>query len=315
MPIQIIDHTFRPWLARKRQENGAATYSQDIVDVLIPELVEHLQEDHPATDVLISTAPPLAQVEDPYILCDRPELVIQFLHTYPYKECMRPINSLLNRFPQSKVILITAYLSYDTRINQWAKEEQLDHRVKSVFIPMFIQPDEIQKAVGKRHFRKDPDEKRIIYFGNLYQAKMPEYHRLRQGLERAGWTVDVISKSRLNGQNPILSQEESWKLISQYQYGIGVGRCALEMYQLGLKVLISGEHWGGLCMDSEDYFIQQRTNFNGRTITGTRDLEEALELLPLSGGDFPIQFIPLCFPANWIKEEVEKLVLPALVTG
>lgn len=308
MPIQIIDHTFRPWLARKRQENGAATYSQDIVDVLIPELVEHLQEDHPATDVLISTAPPLAQVEDPYILHDRPELVIQFLHTYRYRDPMAPVSALLNRFPHSKVILITAYLSYDTRINQWAKDQELQHRLKSVFVPMFIQPEKIQEAVGRTYFKHDPGDKRIIYFGNLYKAKSQEYLRIRQGLERAGWKVDVISRSHLNGQNPLLTQTDSWKLISQYRYGIGVGRCALEMYQLGLKVLISGEHWGGLCMDSDDYFTQQRTNFNGRVITGTRDLQEALELLPLSGDDFPIQFLPLDYPAMEIIKVAAELL-------
>lgn len=304
MSIQIIDHTFRPWVARKRQENGAATYSRDILDVLIPRLTEDLHGHHPDRDILISTAPPLAQVADPYLLHDRPELVIQFLHTYPYQDPMEPIKALLNRFPDSKVILVTAYLAYEIRINLWAIDQELQHRVKSVFVPMFIQPEQILNQVGRRWLRHDKSEKRIIYFGNLYKAKSQEYYRIRQGLERAGWKVDVISKSRLNGMGPELARVDIWKLISQYRYGIGVGRCALELYTLGLKILISGEHWGGLCMDTSDFYIQQKTNFNGRVITSTRDIEDALDLLPVS-------FIPGLSetnPSNGLSESImEKL--------
>lgn len=308
MSIQIIDHTFRPWLARKRQENGAATYSKDIQEVLIPRLTEYFQEHNPELDILISTAPPLAQVEDPYILHDRPELVIQFLHTYPYRNPMEPINAMLNRFPDSKVILVTAYVAYEIRINQWAKAQGLTDRVKPVFVPMFIQPENILEAVGKRWYKHDPFEKRIIYFGNLYRAKSQEYYRIRQGLERAGWKVDVISKSRFNGTGPVLEQADTWKLISQYRYGIGVGRCALEMYTLGLKVLISGEHWGGLCMDTNDCYTQQKTNFNGRVITGSRDLEEALQLLPDSRDGVEFQQHPFAHASKWVIMAADQLL-------
>lgn len=308
MSIQIIDHTYGPWLAKKRQENGAATYSEDIVEVLIPDLTEDLNQLYPDTNILISTAPPLAKVETQHIVHDQQDLIIQFLHTYPYRNSMDPIEETLTCFPNSKIILVTAYLTYETRINQWAKDRGQDHQLKAVFIPMFIQPKKIMETVGKIDFKNSPDQKRIIYFGNLYKAKASEYHRLRNYLERAGWQVDVISKSRLNDKGPILSRKDIWTLISYYRYGIGVGRCALEMYQLGLKVLISGEHWGGLCMDCDDYFTQQRTNFNGRLITGTRDLEEALELLPVSDDDYPIQYIPLTFANKGIMDATGELL-------
>lgn len=312
MAIQIIDHNFRPWLAKKRQENGAATYSNDILDILMPKLTGYLDRYHEERNILISTAPPLAKVEDPYILHDPVELVIQFLHTYPYRTPMVPINALLNRFPNSKVILVTAYQSYLLRMQMMLRKEGLQERVKPVFVPMFIQPKKILVAIGKRWFRHD-DEKRIIYFGNLYKAKSQEYFRVKQGLERAGWKVDVFSKGKLNGQNPVWPQADIWKHISGYRYGIGVGRCALEMYSLGLKVLISGEHWGGLCMTDDHFAIQTETNFNGRIITGTRDLHEAIELLPHSLEPMTLDPVPDYKSAGIIDAAIRLLEKDSII--
>lgn len=282
MSIQIIDHTFGPWLARKRQENGASTYSYDLCTAIIPDLRNHLEANHPEKFILISTAPPLAQVDTKDLQTGRPDLVIQFLHTYPYRSPFGDIRKLLDRFPDARIILVTAYQAYLYRLERWLHDQGRSGSVSVHFQPMFILPQEVISVAREPIDKYPKQEKRIIYFGNLYKGKATEYHRLRDGLGRAGWQLDVISRSQFNREGKLLSREEIWRIICRYQYGIGVGRCALEMYALGLRLLISGAHWGGLCLLPEDYQTQSRSNFNGRVITGTRDLEEALELLPIS---------------------------------
>lgn len=278
MPLQVIDHNYAPWLAKKRQENGAATYSRDIADLIIPELDIHLTAMHPDRNVLVSTAPLLDQVDQDDIQLESVDLVIQFLHTYPYKDWVRPIQKLEESFPGVRMLLITAYQNYHYRIREYAQE---NHRLlRSWFLPMSIKESDVIKGFRElNRLERFKSENKIIYFGNLYKAKAPEFHRLRKGLEAAGWQLDVISKSQFNRTGPKLSQVKIWEILSKYQYGIGVGRCALEMYELGMKVLISGQEWGGVCVTQEDYTLQSETNFNGRIVTGSRDLEEALFLL------------------------------------
>lgn len=276
MPLQVIDHNYAPWLAKKRQENGAATYSRDIADLIIPELDIHLTVMHPDRNVLVSTAPLLDQVPKDDIQLESVDLVIQFLHTYPYKDWIRPIQKLEESFPGVQILLITAYQNYHYRLREYSE----DRNVTSRFLSMAIRDSDLLRGFREMNgFKRVRKQKKIIYFGNLYKAKAPEFHRLRKGLEAAGWQLDVISKSQFNRTGPKLSQVKIWEILSQYAYGIGVGRCALEMYALGMRVLISGQEWGGVCVSYEDFQIQTETNFNGRIITGTRDLEEALFLL------------------------------------
>lgn len=282
MAIQVIDHTFAPWVARKRQENGASTYSADICLAIIPKIKEHLGKNYTGKNILISTAPPLVDIDPNDIHMERPDLVIQFLHTYPYQSQFINIHDLLDRFSNSRIILVTAYEAYFYRLKRWIQIIGKSGSVTVHFQPMFILPQKAIKALSKPVCKFLHEEKRIIYFGNLYKGKATEYHRIKQGLAKAGWQLDVISRSQFNSSGKILNRDEIWQIISRYQYGIGVGRCALEMYALSLKILISGEHWGGLCMMPDDYKTQTRSNFNGRVITGTRDLNEALDLLPIS---------------------------------
>jgi hypothetical protein len=42
-----------------------------------------------------------------------------------------------------------------------------------------------------------------------------------------------------------LTQKECWGVVSKYEYGIGVGRSAIEMLCMGLKVRIGGRKYGG----------------------------------------------------------------------
>jgi hypothetical protein len=280
MSIHLIDHTYGPWVSRKRQENGAATYSRDIMELVMPELYEFLITRFYPVKALISTAPPLADIrrEDLPASHHSPDIVLQWLHAYPYDRPYLPVQRLLTKFPDSKIVVVTAYEAYKLRLDTWADSCGLA-RLHVVYVPMFINTHWVNTL---RCRQGSSPEKRILYFGNLYKAKSKEFRRVIAEIRSAGWTVDILSKGKLNNNGPTLTQEESWRLMQSYSYGIGVGRCALEMYTLGLRVLISGEHWGGLCLDQSDWATQVRTNFNGRVITGTRDLTEALELLPHS---------------------------------
>jgi hypothetical protein len=277
MPVKLIDHNYKPWLSKKRQENGAATYSYELCQDQIHTLILTLGKQHPDKRILISSAPPLDQVlpEDRF----DPDLLIQYLHTYPYKDPFGPLDKILTSYMATPMILVTAYKNYYHRINLWIEKYELPVRV--IFLPMSISIHPLAQ-IKDRTEDPDPADKRIIYFGNLYRAKATEFYRVVDLIKSQGWTVDVISKSKFNNSGEILNREQIWEIIRGYSYGIGVGRCAQEMYALGLKVLISGEHWGGLLMDPEDLQTQLRSNFNGRIITGTRDLIEALELLPYS---------------------------------
>jgi hypothetical protein len=284
MPIHIIDHTYGPWVSRKRQENGAATYSRDIMELVMPELFSFLDTKFGDRRVLISTAPPLTDVrrEDLPARYHSPDIVLQWLHAYSYNSPYLPIHRLLAKFPDSKIVVVTAYEAYKLRLDTFDLFDSSElARLHVVYVPMFINTHWIEVNTLRCRQGSSP-EKRILYFGNLYKAKSKEFRRVIAEIRSAGWTVDILSKGKLNYNGPTLTQEESWRLMQSYSYGIGVGRCALEMYTLGLRVLISGEHWGGLCLDQSDWATQVRTNFNGRVITGTRDLTEALDLLPHS---------------------------------
>lgn len=239
-------------------------------------MLQQLGKRYAQQSILISTAPPLADVRTEDLLEDDPDLVIQFLHTYPYEDAFTSIRKLMERYRLSRIVLVTAYEAYHLRLARWA-DAMGHYRLQPVYQPMFIDLMHITREVLERKIPTQPLD-RIVYFGNLYGAKNREYERLSRGLKSLGWKVDVISKGTFKG-HCVLDQEEIWNILRGYRYGIGVGRCALEMYALGLRVLISGAHWGGLCLTPSDWYTQTRSNFNGRVITGTRDLAEACDLL------------------------------------
>lgn len=174
------------------------------------------------------------------------------------------------------MIFISAYQSYVYRINQWAREGS--RPIQAVYIPMSIDTSRLARI--RQSNRKIPKHKnRIIWFGNLNSDKSLLYQQIREDTRSSGYQMDVINRGKLNGKTRI-EQLQAWDHISDYRYGIGVGRCALEMYTLGLKVLISGANFGGIITSDTDYHVQQSTNFNGRVITYDRDIRSCLAALP-----------------------------------
>lgn len=114
----------------------------------------------------------------------------------------------------------------------WAKELEANG-LEAIFLPMAIDKDEIREYVTddvqKKHYRK------ILWFGNMWAGKKEAFLRLQSACRRHGWTLDRISGGKFNGVRT-LTRQQTFQKINEYQYGVGVGRCAAEMATLGLKV-------------------------------------------------------------------------------
>lgn len=274
--MEIITHELPSWQIRKKRQNGAATYSQDIVKNTKSTWLELFGKDD---SVILSTCPLFSDVPAVALKSNHYRLAIQYLHSYPYQNPIEYIRNIIDKAPfqADRYVFLTAYEAYFSEINNWADQNNLP--VVCWLIPMLIDTTQILQLDTPS---EKTDEKKIIYFGNLYKQKAVHYHQLRKVVQDQGFQIDVISNSRFNNDRKILSQTEIWQIISRYKYGIGVGRCAMEMYALGLKVLISGAHFGGLCMNETDFDQQHKTNINGRIITFSRSIASCLNALEYS---------------------------------
>lgn len=272
MPLQIIDHTAASWAKRVRYQNGAITYSRDIVNSQSQNWIDFFEGS--TQNILISTCPRVHELHPSEIDFDHLDLVIQYLHAYPYDDpiaYVREIDqNIKSRFKGCNIIFISAYKAYAQLLSVSG--------FPTVYVPMSIDTALLSDYVDNQSPRCDD---RIIWFGNLYKGKSNLYSKLKHYLLDAGYKLDIISKGLFN-DNQKVSQELAWTMISNYKYGIGVGRCALEMYHLGLKVVIAGAKFGGLLASDNDFEVQQSTNFNSRLITYDRDPASVLKYLPHS---------------------------------
>lgn len=274
--LQVIDHNEPIWGTRYNngnRENGAATYSRDIVAYQIPVLEKVL--DHRDIKVLVSTCPMLHQI-DQSLLPKSADMAIQYIHTYPYDKLLKYVKEVIatsKKFTY-RMIFITAYKQLHKQI--------VAAGGNSIFVPMSIDTRKVRESiegVQKRNFGK---EKHAIYFGNVTTLKGSTFEKTRDAFKLAGWKLDYISDSKFNGQGERLTQDEAWRRIAQYEYGVGVGRCALEMMSMGLKVMISGAEFGGLMTDESEFEAQLNSNLNGRIITFNRDILTCVKLFDLS---------------------------------
>lgn len=90
MPVHIIDHTSPRWAARKKNENGAATYSADIVASQSGNWLDAFK-DSPLR-VVISTCPLFSEINTSEFPFPQVDIIIQYLHTYPFKDQIAYIN-------------------------------------------------------------------------------------------------------------------------------------------------------------------------------------------------------------------------------
>jgi hypothetical protein len=101
------------------------------------------------------------------------------------------------------------------------------------FIPMSIDTEVLPDVVPKT-------QDSMIYFGNVYKNKKDKYEELKRE-----YKFDTLSYSYYNDGKVRLSQKECWDIVSKYEYGMGVGRSAIEMLCMGLKVRVGGRKYGG----------------------------------------------------------------------
>jgi hypothetical protein len=260
--IVVVDHTEPTWLARytaKGRENGAATYSRDILAHQVPAW-EHIL---PAGS-LVSTCPLLTGMDV------SGEVAVQYLHTYSYSDPLRHARDVSAWMGGrcSRLVFVTAYRSLQAQLERAGFE--------ALFVPMTLDSTDVRVPADDTRF----DGRRVVYFGNVTQPKVTEHQRIVRVLRRHGWAVEVISNSAIRGKR--LTQAEAWRVVSRYRYGVGVGRCALEMQALGLRVLLSGARFGGLVTSELEWVVQRGTNWNGRVVTFDRDPDVCVEAFDLA---------------------------------
>lgn len=245
----VFDHnTELYWANRYKQlhaalgkTNGAYTYSQEIVKYQVPVLERLLKDKH--------------------------AFVFTVGHSFDYKLSGQPlvINYLHEAFSREKDRIERSITRNKTRhiwITGRYKDSLLIKRQYGtcIFLPMSIDADYIRSfATDQPRFTN-----RIIFFGNRYFNKRATESWIRTFFHKLNIKVDSISNNLYEpeGEKPILLKREAvLRVLSHYKYGIGSEKCALEMYALGLKVLLSGEKFCGIITNDEEFKKHTKTNF------------------------------------------------------
>jgi hypothetical protein len=253
--LVVFDHRYKAWDEKRTKVNGAYTYSMDIEKFYLP----HIKNLGKRT--IVSTAPPFnfCDYEAPLDDC---ELAVQFFHKYPYLETDKSymvekvLNWLKIRGFGGKLVIVTSYKSFADYLT--IKYPQ----ITTVFFNMVVDVTDLP-------IKKEDARHRGIWFGNSYSKKDTYKKNICSEFNRNNYPLDLIQDGHYN-YNPLSSDPH--EILSHYTWGVGVGRCALEMLAIGLNVMVSGEHFGGIVSSYDDLFTQSNTNFNGRQITYDRDM-------------------------------------------
>jgi hypothetical protein len=261
--MKAIDHTEARWAAAHRgidRENGAHTYGKELVRHHLPVWEEYYGEE----DILISFVPLLDEIT----IDRRYSHYVQYLHTYdsnnPYKITEGPMRAVIRqRQYKEHITFITAYKSLERAL--------VAKGFRCLYIPMSLYRPPKQRVAPKHY-------KRLIYFGNANRKKGVLLLKIAEEARKAGYGIDYMSDGRFNGWR--MGQQRAWELISCYEYGIGVGRCALEMMHLGLRVIIAGEKFGGVIADKRDLSAKEEVNYSGANVTFSSNIAKCIGALP-----------------------------------
>lgn len=259
--ITIFDHNTHPIWNRVYETrhkafgrtNGGYTYSEDIVKYHIPEVRDLLERSN-YKHILITTVGELNK----NIVPKDVDLIIYYLHENSQREM--PRIKLIGTWYKGKIIYITARLDLYTVL--------VNYYYNVIHLPMSID----KKAFEKYANRKKYTGKRVVYFGNTYLGKGAFLEYTKNIFKNSGWEFDQISYNCLNGVEK-LSRSKLLETLSKYQYGIGEGRCVLEMNAMGIKTLICASANQGIMCNDDDFELQKKHNFaDGRVWTFSDDI-------------------------------------------
>lgn len=218
-------------------ETGVVSYWRDFLDVVVPVLHKFykITYDEVPADMILS----FHRRIDPQMKFGRDSNVVRILHTpglQKFAELDHPIG---------KVINVTHYQQLVQRRGVY-----LFPNAKTHFMLMSVNTKKLPRPKLKNG--------KVLYLGNLVADKLVTY----QALLDTGVEFDTISKNKLNGSMIIRDKKELFDIVSQYEIGIGVGRAALEMLAMGLKVIVAGRNYSEPINNELVLINQRNTNIN-----------------------------------------------------
>jgi len=261
MGLRVIDHTDEWWSHRKQKtgrENGANTYSRDIGTHHVGRWAKlaHDQE------VVVSTAPPLVMHDVGPV-----DLVVQYLHTYDYAAPLlvpNRVSAALRAQGVRRVLFVAAYRPLVNTL--------IAAGFEAVYVPMRVDVDWIRHRAEYQPGDLTDQSRigwgRAVYFGNVTPAKRKHFDAMRRAFIKTGWKLDLLTEP---------DQGKALRTVRRYSYGVGVGRCALEMMALNLRVMLSGQKFGGIITNADEWAVQSSQNFNGRVITYDRTVSACVD--------------------------------------
>lgn len=137
---------------------------------------------------------------------------------------------------------------------------------RGLWLPNLIDRDTLPRAAPTEDW---------AYFGNVIDLK-----------RRAFSHIKALASDVVSGEP---DQSAALARVARHRFGIGVGRCALEMMAMGMKVMIYGKDFGGLILTEDDFRRQSEANFNGNIITGATCISDAARRIS-EARHFPVTF-------------------------